>query len=48
MQEFLETTANLNRPEQALFAEIKDACQLWSMAGGNFLKPLFVVQQVIV
>ena len=32
------------KPEHALFAEIKDACQLWAMAGGTFLKPLFVVQ----
>ena len=35
------------KPEHALFAEIKDACQLWAMAGGTFLKPLFVVQRVV-
>jgi hypothetical protein len=35
------------KPEHALFVEIKDTCQLWSMAGGTFLKPLFVVQHVV-
>lgn len=34
------------KPEHALVAEIKDTCQLWSLAGGTLLKPLFVVQNV--
>jgi hypothetical protein len=35
------------KPERVLFVEIKDTCQLWSMAEGTFLKPLFVVQHVV-
>lgn len=34
------------KPEHALFAEIKDTCQLWSLAGGTLRKPLFIVQNV--
>jgi hypothetical protein len=30
--------------EHALFMEIIDTCQLWSLVGGAFLKPLFVDQ----
>ena len=32
------------KAEHALFVEIKDTCQLWSLAGGVFSKPLFVAQ----
>jgi hypothetical protein len=29
------------RPAQAVFAEIRDECLTWSMAGGKILNPLF-------
>jgi hypothetical protein len=32
------------KAEQALLVEIKSTCQLWSLAGAVFSKPLFVAQ----